>query len=90
MGKLPGVAWVCITLVVIAILGSLTYLSAIEAPTIEIRQFMNTLANYAGLVLGGVGALGGAVAAVESRKAARQTNGGLDDRVRAIVREENR
>lgn len=88
IAKLPKVAYLCITAIILAVLGAITYLSAIGAETTEIRQVMNILANYAGLVLGGIGAVGGTIAAQRAGQAAHQTNGGLEDRMRAVIRSE--
>lgn len=86
MSKLPAAVYWCITVIVIAVVGSLTYLAAIGADSAEVSRFINTLLNASGLLLGGLGAVGGTVAAVNSRKAVEQTNGGLDKRIKAGAR----
>lgn len=83
--NLPVVAYVCITVVVLAFVASITYLTAAGADTTEVRQTFNTLANFGGLLFGGVAAVGGTVAARNAQQAAHQTNGGLDARIEAGV-----
>lgn len=85
LSKLPTVAYVCVTVVILGVLGSMTYLSAIGADATEIRQVFNTVANLGGLVLGSIGAVAGSIAARRATDAAEQTNGGLVEAVREAV-----
>lgn len=85
LSKLPTVAYVCVTVVILGVLGSMTYLSAIDADATEIRQVFNTVANLGGLLLGSIGAVAGSIAARRATDAAEQTNGGLAETVREIV-----
>lgn len=89
MSKLPATVWVCLTIIVLGMISSLTVLSALGADTTEIRTMFNTLANVAQLVLTGLAATGGAYAAVNARKAADQTNGTLDARMQKAVERGN-
>lgn len=75
MSKIPAVAWVCLTVVVMGILAAFVYLSAAHLDTAEFYRFLNVLFNLGTLVLSG-----GAVTL--AGRAVVQTNGGLDKRIK--------
>jgi len=76
--KIPVAAWVCITVAFVTVVVAFVVLSANGSDSTEFRSFLNTVMNLAGLLL-----TGGAVAF--AGQAAKQTNGGLDERIRAGV-----
>lgn len=75
MKNIPAVAWACLTIAFVTVVTALVVLSITGSDPTEFRSFLNTALNFAGLVLSG-----GAVAF--AGKAAHQTNGGLDARIR--------
>jgi hypothetical protein len=74
LSKIPTPVWVCITVAFLATIGAFVFLSYTDSDAAEFRGFLNIVMNLANLVVTG-GAL--AYAGV----AARQTNGGLDERI---------
>lgn len=78
MSKIPTPVWVCLTAAFIAVVGAFVILSNSGSDPTEFRSFLNTVMNLAGLLLtGGTLAFAG--------QAAKQTNGGLDSRIRDAV-----
>lgn len=75
MSKIPPIAWVCLTIVFLGMLGSIVYLSAADVDTAEFYRFLNVASNLFTLVASStaVGLAGRAVV---------QTNGGLDKRIK--------
>lgn len=86
--NVPNAVWWLIGVVFVSVVGAFTYLASIGADATEIRTFINTLANLGSLLLGGGGLAFGAAAAINSKKAADQTNGKRTDTVRQAIREE--
>lgn len=76
MRNLPAAAWACITVAFVAVVAAFVILSVNGSDPAEFSRWLNSVANIGGLLLGG-----GAVAF--SAKAAQQTNGGLDERIKA-------
>lgn len=80
MGKIPVPVYVCFTVAFLGVLSMFGYLSAIGADGVEFRSFLNTVVNLVTLVVtGGAAAYAG--------KAATQTNGNLDVRIKDAVTE---
>lgn len=75
MRNLPAAAWACITVAFVTTVVAFVVLSVNGADPAEFSRWLNSVANLGGLLLGG-----GAVAF--SAKAAQQTNGGLDARIK--------
>jgi ABC-type branched-subunit amino acid transport system permease subunit len=73
--NIPGIAWACITVAFVAVVGAFVVLTITGSDPTEFSRWLNSVANLAGILLGG-----GAVAF--SAKAAQQTNGGLDERIK--------
>lgn len=74
MRNLPAAAWACITVAFVAVIAAFVILTVTGSDPTEFSRWLNSVANLAGILLGG-----GAVAF--SAKAAQQTNGGLDKRI---------
>lgn len=75
MKNIPTGAWVCIAVSIFCVLGGFVYLAAKGSDVTEFRSFINTLLNFVGPLISG-GAL------VYASQAAKQTNGGLDKRIK--------
>jgi hypothetical protein len=75
MKNVPTPVWICLTVAFVSVIGAFAYLTASGSNTTDFRSFLNTVLNFAGLLLSG-----GAVA--YAGKAAQQTNGGLDARIK--------
>lgn len=78
--KVPAIGWACITVAFVAVVTAFVVLTMNGADPTEFSRWLNSVANLAGLLLGG-----GAVAF--SAKAAQQTNGGLDERIKDGAKE---
>ena len=90
MKEVPGVVWVCITVVFLAVIGAFVVLSVTGSSSDDLSKFINTLMNLGMLILGSGGLAFGASAAVNAKKASQQTNGGpggLKDTVKDAVQE---
>lgn len=93
MKKAPNALLVvCGTVIALAILGSLVYLSAQGKDAAEVRGFVNILVNFGGLILGATATVAAGSAnrtAEEAREAAQttvsQTNGALDARIESAI-----
>lgn len=85
LNKIPAVAWVCLTVALLGVVGGFVYLSAQGVDTADFYRFLNVVFNLVTIVLGG----GGVVLAGQARQAAtaaaEQTNGQLDGRIAAAV-----
>lgn len=86
-----GVIVVCVTLLLIAILASLTLLSSTGKDAAEISRFVNTILNFltvAGVVTTGVVAGSAATSAQEAKDLAQQTvdqtNGPMTEKFAAL------
>lgn len=78
--NVPGIVWVCATITLIAIFGSFVALAIVGADATEFRSFLNTIMNAATVLLsGGAFVFAGATA--------KQTNGALNEKIRAAVLE---
>lgn len=99
MKKAPNaVTLVCATVFALAVLASLVYLSASGKDSTEISRFVNTVLNFAMLIIGGVGAVAAGAAAKtaedaksaaddaksSAEQAAAQTNGPITSRLEAM------
>jgi Kef-type K+ transport system membrane component KefB len=78
--NVPGIVWVCATVTIVAIIGSFVILGVTGADATEFRSFLNTIMNAATVLLSG-GAF------VFAGASAKQTNGVLDDKIRAALAE---
>lgn len=87
MRNVPGVAWVCLTVAFLAVVGAFVVLDVTGTDGTEFRGFLNIVANLAGIVLGGGGLIYSSAAQRSAAQAARQTNGDLDGRIQAAVSE---
>jgi hypothetical protein len=85
LNKIPTIAWVCLTVVAVAILGAFVYLNASGVDPAEFYRFLNVILNLASLVLGGGGVVLAGQAREKATQAADQTNGQLDSRIAAGV-----
>ena len=85
MNKIPAIAWVCLTVVAVAILGAFVYLNASGVDPTEFYRFLNVILNLASLVLGGGGVVLAGQAREKATQAADQTNGQLDARISNAV-----
>lgn len=85
----PPYVVVCLTLVVLAVIASFVVLAVTESDATEFRGWLNTVLNLGGIVLGGGAVAFSASADRKAGKAAEQTNGGLEARLRTVVRAEN-
>jgi hypothetical protein len=82
----PNFVWGCITVVFLGVLTSFVVLSVNGSDATELSRFINSLMNLGGLILGSIGAAGGAGALVYAKKAADQTNGPLTASIHAAVK----
>lgn len=80
MRNVPAIAWACITVAFVAVVVAFVALSISGSDPAEFRSFLNTVLNFAGLLLSG-----GAVAF--AGKAAQQTNGSLDARIQLAIKD---
>ncbi len=93
MKKAPNALLVlCGTIIALAILASLVFLSAKGKDAAEVRGFVNILVNFGGLILGATATVAAGSAnrtAEEAREAAQttvsQTNGALDARIQYAI-----
>lgn len=81
--NVPGIVWGCLTFAFVAVLAALVVLAAIGADSTEVTRFLNLAMNTAILIVGGAGAVYSGAAAKNAQDAARQTNGALDQRIKA-------
>lgn len=81
----PNAVWFCVTAVILGILASFVVLSLQGADATELRTFLNTLVNFGALLFGGIGAVAGSAAAINSKQAADQTNGPINEIQRAVT-----
>lgn len=93
-----GVIIICGTILAISVLGAYVFLANSGKDAAEISRFVNTLLNFAMILVGSVGAVAAGAAAKsageakdvateakdEAATAAKQTNGGLTARLDAI------
>lgn len=80
-----GVLLVCGTVVVLAVIASLTFLAWGGKDAAEIRSLINTVMNLASLILGGGAFVYSGMAAKRSDEAAENTNGKMDQKIEAAV-----
>lgn len=88
--NVPPYVMYCLTLIVVTIIAAFVVLSATGADTTELRAWLNTLFNSAGLLVGAGGLTFAASADRKAGRAVEQTNGGLVEAVRAVMEAENR
>jgi hypothetical protein len=69
----------------VALIAAMTYLTAIGKPTDDLTKLLNTAANVVTLVLSGGGLVYAKKAQDTAGVAVAQTNGVLDDRIRAQI-----
>ena len=82
----PNFVWGCITVVFLGVLTAFVVLSVNGSDASELSRFLNSLMNLGGLILGSIGAAGGAGALVYAKKAADQTNGPLHKSIGEAVK----
>ncbi len=87
-----GVIIVCGTILALAVLASYVFLANSGKDAAEISRFVNTLLNFAMLVIGSIAAVTGSAAAKASQEArdsaqqtVSQTNGALDARIETAI-----
>ncbi len=86
MSKAPnGVIVVCVTVFAITVVLSFAALAWKSGDMTELRSLINTLVNFATLILSGGALVVSGAAARSSDQAARQTNGELDRRIREAI-----
>ncbi len=83
---------ICGTVIAVSILGALVFLSARGSDASAVKEFVNILVNFAGLIVGGTAAVAAGSAARtagEAKDAAEQTvaqtNGQLDERIERAI-----
>lgn len=76
MNKIPTPVWVCLTVAFLGTVGAFVFLSATDNDAAEFRGFLNIVMNLVTLLVTGA-------AAAYAGKAAQQTNGSLDERIKA-------
>lgn len=81
----PNVIWVCLTIIIIAVLGGFVGLSIAGTSTDDFSRFVNTGLNLLTLLVVGGSAAVGSSTYVKAKQAADQTNGGLESTVKTIV-----
>jgi hypothetical protein len=75
VSKIPTPIYVCLTVAFLAVVGAFVVLSATGSDAAEFRGFLIIVLNLAGLIVTGG-------AATYAGKAASQTNGNLDQRIK--------
>jgi len=87
-----GVIIVCGTILAISVLGAYVFLANSGKDAAEISRFVNTLLNFAMILVGSVGAVAAGAAAKSSEQAkdaaqtaVSQTNGQLDVRIQTAI-----
>lgn len=88
LAKIPSIVVVCMTVVLVTVLASLTILIGLGRPTTDINHYVNTVLTAGGFLTGSGALLFASSAAQSSKEASEQTNGQLEVRVRKIVAEE--
>lgn len=87
-----GIIVICGTILAVSVLAAYVYLANAGKDAAEISRFVNTLLNFAMILIGSVGAVAAGSAsktASEAKQAAEQavsqTNGQLDQRIEAAI-----
>lgn len=83
----PNTVWVCLTVITLAVIGGFVGLTLAGVSTEDFSRFINTGVNLLTLILVGGGTAGIASAAVNSKRAADQTNGQLTETVKTAIAE---
>ncbi len=83
---------ICATVLCLGVLGAYVFLANQGKDAAEISRFVNTLLNFAMILVGSVGAVAAGAAAKSSaeakqvaEKAVEQTNGSLDTRIQSAI-----
>lgn len=87
MKNVPNVAWACLTVAFLAVVTAFVVLAVTGADAAEFRGFLNIVANFAGILVGGGGLVFAAAGANRAQKAVEQTNGSLDERIQRALGE---
>lgn len=82
-----GLAVGCVTLAFLGVTGGFVYLSATGADSTEFRAFLDTVLQFATLLLGGGAFVAAGSAAKSAAAAEKQTNGELTPRIKDAVSE---
>lgn len=85
--EVPSFVWACITFLLVSIIAAFVVLAITGSSSDDLRSFLNTILNIAGVLLGSGGLAFGASAAVNSKRASEQTNGNLKPVVKAAAKE---
>ncbi len=89
--SVPANVWViCATVAFMTLIACFTFLAYTESDATELRALINTVFNAVSVIFSGGAFVYGAAAARASRNADTQTNGGLETRIRDVVRSEMR
>lgn len=86
MRNTPGwIFAVCGTIIFVTCVAAFVFLAATGADATEFRTFLNTVLNFAGVILAGTSAVAAGAAAKSAANAEKQTNGELTDRIKSAV-----
>lgn len=85
MRDVPPAIWYCLTLAFLGVTTAFVALSVAGADASEFRSFLNTVLNFAALIVSGGGAIFAGAAAKSAASAERQTNGVLDAKIQAAI-----
>lgn len=85
MKNVPNAVWYCVTAVIISLMVAFVVLGVTGADATEFRSFLNTVLNFASVLLGGGAFAFAGAAAKQADTAAKQTNGILDQRIQHAI-----